>query len=53
MNVDIPLDLTNPLNIIGTIVKSKDAEGNIIQEIVVCVVKEENYVKLILAGGQK
>ena len=53
MNVEVNLDLTDPSNIIGTIVKTKDAEGNTIEEIIVSFVKENNYIKLYVAGGEK
>ena len=53
MSIDISLDLTDPSNIIGTIVKYKDEEGNTIEEIIVSFVKENNYIKLYVAGGEK
>ena len=53
MNVDVKLDLTDPSNIIGTIVKYKDAEGNSVEEVIISFVKENNYIKLYVAGGQE
>lgn len=53
MSIDISLDLTEPSNIIGTMVKTKDAEGNIIEDVVISFVKENNYIKLYVAGGEK
>ena len=47
------LDLTNPSNIIGTKVKYTNADGEIIEDIVISCIKEkeDNYIRLYLVNG--
>ena len=47
------LDLTNPANIIGTIVKYTNSDGEVVEDVVVSFVKEkdENYIKLYVVNA--
>ena len=45
------LDFTNPANIIGTRVKYTNADGEIVEDIVISFTKEEdNYIKLYITN---
>ena len=46
------LDLTNPANIIGTKMKYTNADGEVIEDIVISYTKEkeDNYIKLYLVN---
>ena len=47
------LDLTNPLNIIGTTVKYINTDGEVVEDVIVSFVKEneDKYIRLYLVNG--